>query len=161
KDYEGGPNLIEEMDKAVEAQMSGQEYGVVTNKDNDVQDGQRMPFDSRGMNKYTHLKAIYFKAALNRQPYHIKLLHGLGFENDTLFKSTAVETAYQTIMRTSLRDPSSEDTVTAIVPDLPMAMEIGAILRATDIQQLPLPKELLPAPRLSPLLEAQKKARYR
>ena len=80
--------------------------------------------------------AIYFSAALNRQPKHFEMLESLGLKPALVHQATAHEAIYQGIMRTSLRNPDSTTKVRVIVPDQPGAERLGQILGCRDISQI-------------------------
>ena len=82
---------------------------------------------SHGLNEYQHYNNIYFGAALNRPPQHIKMLMDIGVDQDTIYRSSAIESAYQSLMRTSLRDPDATEAVQCVVIDKATAEAIALL----------------------------------
>ena len=89
-----------------------------------------------GLNTYKGFTQAYFSAAINFAPQHIRMLTELGLGPDDIHNSVAYETAYQAIMRSALRDPTSDAIVTAIVADQRTAEAIARITGCTDVAQI-------------------------
>jgi hypothetical protein len=107
----------------------------------------RLPPISHGLNEYADHTTIVFLAALNRQPKHNRMLNALGIGNDVIRRSTSFEVLHQCLMRTSLRNPDSQERVRVIVADRFMAdflvhlfggVEVGKIGSMTSTKRVPL-----------------------
>lgn len=117
--------------------------------------GYRIPVKSHGMNSYQDYDAIYFSAALNREPAHYSMLERLGFSRDFVNHATASETVYQAVMRTSLRDVSSDREVLAIVCGRVSAKRLQELTLAPEPEKIPM-KCLEKAPPLTQQQRDQK-----
>lgn len=122
---------IAEHDIAVAKQVFGIKpvLGVV-NKDKEEiipDEWTQCPVTSHGINKFDKFTAIYFGAALNRTPKHIKMLEDFGISAEYIRRATAHEVMHQCVMRTALRDPNSTEIVEAIVADKAMAEELARL----------------------------------
>lgn len=127
------------MDDAVLKHMDGRHFLYAANKDyagalKTASNAKRIPTISHGLNCYTDSNIIYFGPALNRQPMHQRMLNQLGISSQVIKNSTLHESAYQAIMRTSLRDPESEQVVECIVPEYETALRLGEILGGASIK---------------------------
>jgi len=67
-----------------------------------------MKVGCHGLNRYDGFHNIYFSAALNREPRHLRMLKALGFDLAYVHEATTHEVIYQVVMRTSLRRPDDK-----------------------------------------------------
>ncbi len=156
-------NKISELDDPFAAikplirdEFGDNEFLLVAN--NDVPDGAiaddfpnvvRIPAICHGLNEYRHMTKILFLPALNNSPGHFSYLDKvLGISGDRLRQARSFQVAYQSIMRTALRDAGSTDPVSVIVPDISMASWLGEVfpgsrLKSHEIESL---KGVLGAP---------------
>lgn len=95
--------------------------------------GNEIPVISFGLNKYDQYDNIYFGAALNRKPKHIKMLNSLGIDSDYISRAQAYEICHQAIMRTSLRRPDCNNDVNAILTDIFVAESIARLFPGCHI----------------------------
>ncbi len=115
---------------------------------NDIDDGVvnkdftraiRIPPVCHGLNEYRHIVNIAFLSALNNTPGHYAYMDAvLGISGDLLRQARSHQVAYQSIMRTALRDAGSTAEVKVLVPDIALANWLvdvfpGASLYAHDI----------------------------
>lgn len=138
---EGDKSIIDQMDEVAIREFGNDKYLYVPNTDRtSVIDGlpnaRRISSCCRGVNSYQDYSKIYFSAALNRSPAHCGMLRNLGFTHDELVRSTAGEAAYQAMMRTSLRNPSSHEPVTAIVGDERVARYLATLTGCKDVEKI-------------------------
>ncbi len=118
-----GGSVADGMDRAALDLIGERKFLYIANNDRksmivDAHGGAcRIPVISHGLNQYQDYDAIYYAAALNREPKHFTMLEALGVSRDVVHTATSCEAAYQAVMRSSLRDPSSSRPVLAIVPD--------------------------------------------
>ena len=91
--------------------------------------GTKAKVISHGSNEYSGYHKIYFSAALNKSNNYLRVLSALGFDNDFIKRSNVVETAYQCLMRTSLRDIDCTEDVIFIYNDKFIAMAISEIFQ--------------------------------
>jgi hypothetical protein len=103
---------------------------VVNNADREkiqVNNWSLAPVISHGLNHFDHYTQVYFGAALNRKPKHIKMLTDFGFDSIYITRATSHEVLYQGVMRTALRRPDNTKVVTAIVADKAMAEHLARL----------------------------------
>ncbi len=78
-----------------------------------------IPAICHGLNDYRHISRIAFLSALNNTPGHFAYADKvLGISSDLLRQARSNQVAYQSIMRTALRDADSTQEVTILVPDI-------------------------------------------
>lgn len=115
---------------AIKHEYIGKQFAWVAN--NDVtQDlfgvgNPRLPNVSHGLNSYQHIDHVVFLSALNRTPAHYRFLAAAGLDPDWVRTATGRQTAYQAVMRGSLRDPSNTRPKTIVVPDRKTAEYIAS-----------------------------------
>ena len=81
--------------------------------------GIRIPPVCHGLNEYRHVDKIAFLSALNNTPGHFSYLDKvLAISPNQLRQARSHQVAYQSIMRTALRDADSTKPVTVLVPDI-------------------------------------------
>ena len=79
----------------------------------------RIPSVCHGLNEYRHIDKIAFLSALNNTPGHFSYVEKvLGISPDRLRQARSNQVAYQSIMRTALREADSTKEVTVLVPDI-------------------------------------------
>ena len=88
------------------------------------------------MNDYRKYTAIYYSAATNRTPKHIKILEGLRFDREAIFKAGPHETVYQSVMRTALRERNSTANVRTVVPDRFSAERLKLLLPGSQVKKI-------------------------
>ena len=91
---------------------------------------------SNGLNKYINYENIYINAALNPDENSIALLSSIGITRDQIRISNTFETFYQAVMRTALRDPSSNKIVKIVVPDKFSANHLAQSLGANSLTKI-------------------------
>ena len=122
RECHGGGRFIEEYAKKANDYFDGKRYIYSANNDFQHQEkmisGVRISNVSHGLNSYTDHNAYVQLSALNETPEQLHFLkHVCQISSSEVFVATNVLTAYQNIMRMSLRDPSSTNECMAIVPD--------------------------------------------
>ena len=83
--------------------------------------GIRLPNVPHGLNEYADVSQILFASSLNPTPDMFAFLKAHGMDSDAVRRSTYYATAYQSIMRTSLRSPESKNLAHLLGPDLGLA----------------------------------------
>jgi len=114
--------------------------------DTDFSNAIRIPAVCHGLNEYSHINKIVFLSALNNTPGHFGYLDKiLGISSDQLRQARMFQVAYQSIMRTSLRDCKSSAEVTVFAPDIALGnwltevfpgSKLHAIKTSVDIQSV-------------------------
>ena len=105
-----GKLMIDEMDKVASETFGSEPFLHVPNKGrNSILDSatnvEKIPAIAHGLNDYSSYSNSYFSAALNREPKHCTSLNQLGLTSEQVHKAHDQEIIYQSVMRTSLRDP--------------------------------------------------------
>jgi hypothetical protein len=78
---------------------------------------RRIPNNPHGLNTYSDVHGIGFFSSLNPSPAHAAFLRHNGLSQQVIARMGYCTTVYQSIMRTSLRDPNNEDRKVVVVPD--------------------------------------------
>ena len=95
-----------------------------------------MKVGCHGLNRYDGFHNIYFSAALNREPRHLRMLKALGFDLAYVHEATTHEVIYQAVMRTSLRRNDVAAPVTIIVQDSRAANRLQGLLSGAKVTKL-------------------------
>jgi hypothetical protein len=82
---------------------------------------ERLPNKPHRLNRYADVNNIVVLSALNPAPDHFKFLETLGLTGADVRTATYHSAAYQSVMRTSIREPRNEERKTIVVPDRPLA----------------------------------------
>ena len=85
------------------------------------ENGQRLPNMPHGLNDYSEYDRIAFLSALNPRSDHFRFLESQGVDGNDVRRAIYCSAVYQSVMRTSIRDPQSTTHKTVIVPDLSAA----------------------------------------
>ncbi len=102
----------------------------------------RIPAVCHGLNDYRHIDRIAFLSALNNTPGHFSYMDKVfGISADHLKQARANQVAYQSLMRTSLRDADSTAEVVVLVPDIALANWLGDVFPGCKIYASEAPAE--------------------
>jgi Type III restriction enzyme, res subunit len=158
-----GNSLIDKMDGLALEEFGSDPFLYVSNKDHPKADTEEwsnatsISLSAHGLNEYTNFDNFYFGASTNREPKHFQMLNQLGLTSEVIHRATTHEIIYQCLLRSSLRDHTSDRRVVALVPDELSANTIAELTGCTDIQQL----GSLLEPKLPALTSTQKGCRKR
>lgn len=101
--------------------------------------GERIPVMAQGFNHFRHHTEAVFLAALNDNPAHYKWIKSqFAIEPIELSMAKSMETAYQMIMRTNLREPDATKPVTITVADRRTADYLCSLLPGAKLKFLDL-----------------------
>jgi hypothetical protein len=89
-----------------------------------------------GLNKYSDHSIAIAALSANRNPHHSRGLTAMGYDDKLQQLSLAIETSYQGIMRTSLRNPNSKKKVYVYVIDFQSARFLADIFPGCTIQKM-------------------------
>lgn len=136
-----GGTVKEEVDKVIINVVGGSSFLLVKNKDDNgslATHKNAVVIESipSGLNCYAEHITLVFSAALNRPPKHISMLKAVGLDQDAINHSILIDRVHQSSMRTNLRVPDSNKSVTIVVVDSYTAKALGSILGCTDIQRI-------------------------
>ena len=98
--------------------------------------GRRLPSVPHGLNSYASIHNIVFLSALNPRPDQSKFLESLGLSRHEVRQFTYYESAYQAVMRTSLRSLASTEPVTVLVPDRGLAEHLAGLFPGANVSRL-------------------------
>ena len=85
------------------------------------ENGRRLPNVPHGLNDYSDVNNIAFLSALNPKSDHFRFLKTRGVDDDSVRRAVYCSAVYQSVMRSSIRDPQNLDSKIAIVPDISVA----------------------------------------
>ena len=112
KDFNNKHGVVKKMARAVVSDVGKDDLIWMANKDQpdtlfqNTQGKQtRLSNSPHGLNQFQDVHNVAVASALNYSPPHGKFLEGLGFDKTALKRAVALQTTYQAVMRSSMRDP--------------------------------------------------------
>jgi len=100
------------------------------------ENAQRLPNVPHGLNDYSNFDRIAFFSALNPRSDHFRFLETRGIDPDAIRRAIYCSAAYQSVMRTSIRDPQSTTPKTVIVPDISAAQYLQKAFPGSQVEKL-------------------------
>ena len=98
---------------------------------------ERLPNKPHGLNKFMDFDDVVFLSSLNPPPDHFNFLnHQYGLNGGEVRAFTYLATAYQAIMRSSMRDPKNQSQKRILVPDWALAEYLQEMLRGSKVERL-------------------------
>ena len=98
--------------------------------------GQRLPNKPHGLNAYSEIHNIAFLSALNPPSDHFRFLETRGLTGGDVRRAIYFQAAYQSVMRTSIRDPNNQDPKRIVVPDLHLAEYLQSKFPDSQIEKI-------------------------
>ena len=98
--------------------------------------GQRLPNKPHGLNAYSEIHNIAFLSALNPPSDHFRFLETRGLTGGDVRRAIYFQAAYQSVMRTSIRDPNNQDPKRIVVPDLHLAEYLQSKFPGSQIEKI-------------------------
>ncbi|KQZ92268.1 hypothetical protein ASD64_19405 [Mesorhizobium sp. Root157] len=98
--------------------------------------GIHLPNISHGLNCYQHVNNVVFLSALNPSPSELSYFETLGLSDKQVKTARFYESAYQSIMRCSLRSPTDTHPVEIVVVDKATADHLHGLLPGSSIKKL-------------------------
>jgi hypothetical protein len=89
-----------------------------------------------GLNDYSEYDRIAFLSALNPRSDHFRFLESRGVDGNDARRAIYCSAVYQSVMRTSIRDPQSITHKTVIVPDLSAAQYLQNAFPGAQVEKL-------------------------
>jgi hypothetical protein len=126
--------------QATKAKFSNKAFVWQANKD--VPDnlfngaGDRLPNAPHGLNSYSHINNVIFLSSLNPRSDHFRFLKTLGVNGEGVRRAIYHEALYQSVSRTSTRDPNNIEPKTIIVPDISAAEYLNGLFPGSQIEKL-------------------------
>jgi hypothetical protein len=124
----GGETYGQRILRAVEQEFDGRPFCWSANADvpDDALAGKRMPAVAHGLNRFQAYDHVAALALMNLSPPCIAALEDAGFSAEVVRRAVALESVYQAVCRSSIRDLPSIRPVTVIVPDQDAAEFVAA-----------------------------------
>jgi hypothetical protein len=97
---------------------------------------KRLPNKPHGLNSYNDIHNIAFLSALNPNPDHFRFLESLGVAGDEVRVAVYYSAAYQSVLRTSIRNGANRDRKRIVVPDRGLAEYLQVRLPGSQIHRL-------------------------
>ena len=97
---------------------------------------QRLPNVPHGLNDYSDYDRIAFLSALNPRSDHFRFLKTRGVDAGRRPTCHLLLSRYQSVMRTSIRDPQSTAPKTVIVPDISAAEYLEGAFPGAQVEKL-------------------------
>jgi hypothetical protein len=97
---------------------------------------QRLPNKPQGLNSYANIHNMAFLSSLNPTTDHFKFLQTQGLGGDDVRTAIYYAGAYQSVMRTSIRDPGNQQPKRIVVPDRDLAEYLHELFPGSRLQRL-------------------------
>ncbi len=101
-----------------------------------AKNGQRLPNKPHGLNTFLGVHNIAFLSALNPPTNHFRFLETQGLTGGEVRQAIYFATAYQSTMRTSLRDPGNTEPKRILVPDRALAEYLHHLFPGSRTERL-------------------------
>jgi hypothetical protein len=98
--------------------------------------GQWLPNLPHGLNDYSDIDRIAFFSALNPKTEHFQFLKTRGVDEDGVRRALYCSAVYQSVMRSSVRDPHNSEPKTIIVPDISAARYFQDRFPGSQVEKL-------------------------
>jgi hypothetical protein len=95
-----------------------------------------LPHLAHGLNDYSQINNAILLTASNPTPDQYRFLRNQGMDGDDVRRAIYFHNAYQTILRTSIRDPNNIEPKLIIVPDLALAEHLQQLFPGSRIERL-------------------------
>lgn len=121
--------------------MAGEPFAWAANKDVpdtlfDGHPGTRLPHVSHGLNRFDSFHNIVDLSARLPTPEQFAFLAWIGVLAADVRRAVHLDAVYQTVLRSSIRNPSDGNPKRAVVPDLPSAKHLQALLPGSSIVKI-------------------------
>jgi hypothetical protein len=137
---QGSGSVLNEVIEAAKAEFHNQPFLWQANKslaDNPFAgNAQRLPNLPHGLNDYSSFNCLCFLSALNPTADHFTFLRSRGISNEEVHTAIYCSTVYQSVMRSSIRDPENLNRKTIIVPDRAAAEYLANLFPGSQIEKL-------------------------
>ena len=96
-----------------------------------------LPHLPHGLNDYSHINNVILLTASNLTPDQYRFLTNQGMDGEQVRRAIYFQNAYQTVLRTSIRDPNNHELKRIVVPDLPVAQHLQEAFPGSTVERLP------------------------
>ena len=143
----GGMTILDAYASAADRAVMHAECAVLVNKDAEhvltrMVRPVQLPNSSHGLNTYQHIHNGVALSALNLTPGHCAFLQTREITSEEIRRAIYYAVTYQSVMRTSLRNPDDQHAKIVVVPDAGCAAYLsylfpgsGVVPLASDIKQ--------------------------
>jgi hypothetical protein len=100
------------------------------------ENGQRLPNVPHGLNDYSDIDRTAFFSALNPKTEHFWFLKTRGVDEDSVRRAVYCSAVYQSVMRSSVRDPNNSEPKIIIVPDISAARYLQGRFPGSQVEKL-------------------------
>jgi len=125
---------------AINTEFHGAAFAFQANKDvaNGVFGGKghRLPNVPHGLNTFSHINNIAFLSSLNPHSDVFPFLKTMGIDGEAIRRAIYYQGGYQSVLRTSIRDPHNQDPKIIIVPDRSLADYLNGLFPDSKIEKL-------------------------
>ena len=139
-DEEDGPTVESAFIEAVKTEFGEQRFLWQVNKSVTTDpfggNAKRLPNVPHGLNDYSEFDRICFLSALNPKTDHFKFLESRGLSSNDVRQAVYCSAVYQSVMRSSIRDPNNMNPKTVIVPDVHAAKYLRKLFPGSRIEKL-------------------------
>jgi Type III restriction enzyme, res subunit len=139
-DDEDAQSVLSAMIEAVKTEFHEQSFLWQANKSITTSpfgsNAQRLPNIPHGLNDYSTFDRICFLSALNPRTDHFKFLASRGVTSNDVRQAVYCSAVYQSVMRTSIREPKSLSPKTIIIPDVNAAKYLQKLFPGSRIEKL-------------------------
>jgi hypothetical protein len=139
-DSENSQTVLTTMIQAVEDEFG--EHPFLWQPNKSVGDGvfgshaRRLPNVPHWLNDYSDYDRIAFLSAVNPKTDHFRFLASRGVDADAVRRAIYGSAVYQSVMRTSIRNPESSTKKTLIVPDAIAARYLAEAFPGSQVEKL-------------------------
>ena len=98
--------------------------------------GKRLPNVPHGLNTYSHFNKMAFLSSLNPHPEVFAFLKTFGINREAVRRAIYYQGGYQSVLRTSIRDPHNQEPKTGIVPDRGLAEYLHEVIPGSKLEKL-------------------------
>jgi hypothetical protein len=96
----------------------------------------RLPNVPDGLNDYAAYRNIAFLSALHPTPDHYRFLANHGLDAPAVYNAIYYQAAYQSVMRTALRDPNNQHPIKIFVPDIGAAQYLQSVFDGATVVKI-------------------------
>ncbi len=126
--------------EAAKKEFSGSSFIWQANKrvPNNIFDGkgERLPNLPHGRNDFSKFNNIVFLSSLNPSSDHFRFLKSQGVSGEEVRRALYLAALYQSVMRTSIRDPDNTEPKKIVVPDYTAALYLQGLFPGSRIEKV-------------------------
>lgn len=138
----GNQTTLELIAKSAAEVLGEQPFVWQANKDDTdalrplLGENAQLPHLPHGLNDYSHVNNLVVLTASNPTPDQYRFLRNQGMDGDEVRRAVYFQNAYQTVLRTSIRDPNNHEPKIIVVPDLAVAERLQECFPGSKVERL-------------------------